>query len=405
MLEQVGRTVAPLPCWRPSCGRRAHRRFGTDEQRSGGSRRPSPVATILTAALVEPGNRSRPAPGDDGDAATATAGVLDGVKTCVPAGHAGRRRRSCRPDADGRCRGVPRRPDAAGRHARPPGHVEPRPEATSSWTGVRRRRRRAARRARDGRRRSSSWLIERATLGLCAMQLGVAERGAASSPPPTPSAGAVRPGRSPRSRPSASAGRRLHRHRGASGSRRCRRRGTWTTGLPAPTRGRDRQVLGGRRRQPRRPRRAAHPRRHRHRRRLPDPPLLPRRQADRVHPRRRHRAAARGSAPSWPPSRSEPRRTGASPAGGRRVRLKPGPSRPPTRLAARPVSSPSPPARERTAEPASRGASPAVEAVGQAPGISKVSAPVVMAPSVPPSVTRFSPEMYDAAALFKKMSG
>ena len=53
-------------------------------------------------------------------------------------------------------------------------------------------------------------------------------------------------------------------------------------------RGRDREVLGGRRRQPHRARRAAHPRRHQHRRRLPDPPLLPVAQAVRVHPRLRH---------------------------------------------------------------------------------------------------------------------
>ena len=57
-------------------------------------------------------------------------------------------------------------------------------------------------------------------------------------------------------------------------------------------RGRDREVLGGRGREPHRARRAAHPRWHQHRRRLPDPPLLPVAEALRVHARLGHAGVA-----------------------------------------------------------------------------------------------------------------
>ena len=60
------------------------------------------------------------------------------------------------------------------------------------------------------------------------------------------------------------------------------------------------------------PRRAAHPRRHQHRRRLPDPPLLPVAEAVRVHPRLRHpRAAADRQGPRRHPRLTKPR-TGVS---------------------------------------------------------------------------------------------
>ena len=86
--------------------------------------------------------------------------------------------------------------------------------------------------------------------------------------------------------------RRVHRHAGdraddapgGDDARRWRRRGHG---------GRDREVLGIRGRQPRGPRRAPRPRRHLHRPRLPDPPLLPVDQGARVHPGLRDRAAAR----------------------------------------------------------------------------------------------------------------
>ena len=66
------------------------------------------------------------------------------------------------------------------------------------------------------------------------------------------------------------------------------------------------EVLGVGRRQPGRSRRAARPRRHQHRPRLPDPPLLPLGQGHRVHARLGHPPARAGSAASSPPSPPDP---------------------------------------------------------------------------------------------------
>jgi alkylation response protein AidB-like acyl-CoA dehydrogenase len=86
VLEQVGRTVAPVPVLASIVmGALPIAEFGSDEQRA----RWVPAAVegraILTAALVEPANRRPEAP----TAVAARAGDgwrLTGVKTCVPAG-------------------------------------------------------------------------------------------------------------------------------------------------------------------------------------------------------------------------------------------------------------------------------------------------------------------------------
>jgi len=86
LLEQVGRTVAPVPVLAAlAYGAAPVARFGTEAQRD--ALLPGVVAgtSVLTAALVEPlGDPLRPT-----TSATAAAGggwVLDGLKTCVPAG-------------------------------------------------------------------------------------------------------------------------------------------------------------------------------------------------------------------------------------------------------------------------------------------------------------------------------
>jgi alkylation response protein AidB-like acyl-CoA dehydrogenase len=86
VLEQVGRTVAPVPVAASTVlGAGPIARFGTDEQRQRWVRPAAEGSTILTAALAEPGNRIPEQP-----TTTATADGaswrLEGVKTCVPAG-------------------------------------------------------------------------------------------------------------------------------------------------------------------------------------------------------------------------------------------------------------------------------------------------------------------------------
>ena len=95
VLEQVGRTVAPVPYFATVVlGALPIAQFGTDASSEGAApRRRVAATTVLTAALVEPGSRparARPRPPH----ATATAGCSTAMKDCVPAGHARRPGRS-----------------------------------------------------------------------------------------------------------------------------------------------------------------------------------------------------------------------------------------------------------------------------------------------------------------------
>jgi acyl-CoA dehydrogenase len=86
VLEQVGRAVAPVPVLASSVlGAAPIAAFGTDEQKARWAAPAAEGATILTGALSEPGNRDLLAPtltaAPDGEGFR-----LDGVKTTVPAG-------------------------------------------------------------------------------------------------------------------------------------------------------------------------------------------------------------------------------------------------------------------------------------------------------------------------------
>jgi 3-oxocholest-4-en-26-oyl-CoA dehydrogenase beta subunit len=86
MLEQVGRTVAPVPVLASSVlGALPIATFGTDEQRTRWV--PPMIAgdVVLTGALVEPANRLPERPTTTA-AADGDGWRLTGVKTCVPAG-------------------------------------------------------------------------------------------------------------------------------------------------------------------------------------------------------------------------------------------------------------------------------------------------------------------------------
>ena len=167
VLEQVGRAVAPIPVF-PTLvlGALAIAEFGTAEQR----RRWLPgVATgeaVLTAALVEPGA--------DDPATPATSAVrdgvswrLDGVKTCVPAAHLAARILVPARMADGDV-GV--------------FLLDPRGRGVTLERQLATNREPQARLVLDGAPGDAlpgadvGWLVERALVGLSAMQLGVTER-------------------------------------------------------------------------------------------------------------------------------------------------------------------------------------------------------------------------------------
>jgi 3-oxocholest-4-en-26-oyl-CoA dehydrogenase beta subunit len=167
LLEQVGRTVAPIPAW-PTLvlGALPIAAFGSDAQQRAWL---PPIASgeaILTAALVEPD-------GDDPAAPSTTArrdGALwrlDGVKTCVPAaGVATRVLATARAD------------DGVGLFLLDPagsGVTRERQVATSREIQARLALAGARAERVGGDDAAVAWLVERAVVGLCAMQVGVTD--------------------------------------------------------------------------------------------------------------------------------------------------------------------------------------------------------------------------------------
>jgi alkylation response protein AidB-like acyl-CoA dehydrogenase len=175
LLEEAGAAVAPLPLW-PTLvlGAASVAKFGSAELKARLLPGVADGTTILTAALAEPD-------GEDATRPTTTArrdgGVwtLDGVKTCVPAGAIARRILVPASTAAGevgiflvdpRARGVRLAKQItttgeAQSHVTLEGvAVEP-PDVLADA-------------ARGGE--ALGWLLRRATVGLCAMELGVVER-------------------------------------------------------------------------------------------------------------------------------------------------------------------------------------------------------------------------------------
>ncbi len=117
LLEQVGRTTAAVPVLATlAYGAAPVARFGTEAQRSASLPGVVTGDAVLTAALIEPlGDPLRPT-------TTATpegdAWVLDGLKTCVPAGLIADAHRRARGDGRRPHRLVPRRSGCGRRDAR-----------------------------------------------------------------------------------------------------------------------------------------------------------------------------------------------------------------------------------------------------------------------------------------------
>lgn len=175
LLEEIGRAVAPVPAWATlACVAAPLARFGSEALQERWLRPVAAGETILTAALSEPDNVDPLAP-----AARATADGngwrLDGAKFCVPSAHVAERVLVPAASSEG------------------PGLflIDPR------GAGVTLERQLVTDRSVQGwitltgapvgadavvvgpgsaGRAALAWTVERATAGLCAMQVGVAEK-------------------------------------------------------------------------------------------------------------------------------------------------------------------------------------------------------------------------------------
>ena len=282
--------------------------FGTDAQQrrlAARRRRRRDGAHRARSAELGAGPRAR----SRGAAPTATAGARRARRRpcrrrTSPA------RCSCRPATDGDVAAVPRadrRAPGSRSSARTPSttsrssHVELRrrawsaPTPSSAGIGV------------DDGQAPIDWIVDRATVGLCAIGRRRRRGGHAHHRRLHRSSASSSTGPSARSRPSASAWPTATSTTRRSSSRMLQAATQLAeAGADGRQGGRDREVLGVRRRQPGRPRRPARARRHLHRPRLPDPPLLPVVEADRVPARRRPARSWPASAPSSPTTPSPP---------------------------------------------------------------------------------------------------
>ncbi len=174
LLEQVGRTVAPVPALATlAYGAAPIAQFGTEAQRD--DLLPGVVAgtTVLTAALVEPlGDPLRPTTTATADSSGGW--VLDGVKTCVPAGLAADRVLVSASTADGQVGLFVVDPTAAGVTRQRQDTITRIPEALVELDAV-------AVGADalvgplDAEATTVTWLVQHVTAAICAVVTGVAE--------------------------------------------------------------------------------------------------------------------------------------------------------------------------------------------------------------------------------------
>ena len=169
LLEEVGRAVAPVPAWATlALGALPLAQFGTRAQRAAFLPAVAAGEAVLTAALVEPG-------ADDPFEPTTAArrdGArwrLDGTKTCVPAAHLAARILVPARTADGAPRLFLVDPRGAGATIERQTATNREPLGQLTLAG-------ADGEELPGPAGALTWLIERATVGLCAMQVGVTDR-------------------------------------------------------------------------------------------------------------------------------------------------------------------------------------------------------------------------------------
>jgi alkylation response protein AidB-like acyl-CoA dehydrogenase len=176
ILEEVGRTVAPVPVWASiMLGAMPIAAFGTAEQQA---RYVAPAATgstVLTAALVEPLNPSLEQPLATARQVDGGAWVLDGTKTCVPAVTRASAVLVPAVTGDGAIVVAIVATDAAGVTIAPQKTTNREVEGLVTLAGVRVEAADVLAGPDEGAD-VLEWMIQRATLGLCALQLGVTEK-------------------------------------------------------------------------------------------------------------------------------------------------------------------------------------------------------------------------------------
>jgi hypothetical protein len=170
LLEQVGRTVAPVPVLAALVlGGLPIAEFGTEAQRRRWLGGVAAGDAVLTAALVEPG-------GDDPAAPSAVArrdGArwrLDGVKSCVPAAHLAACVLVPARTADGPAGVFLLDPRAAGVTTERQVATSGEPQGRLTLSGA------VAEAVPGDGAAIVRWIVERALVGLAATQLGVADR-------------------------------------------------------------------------------------------------------------------------------------------------------------------------------------------------------------------------------------
>jgi 3-oxocholest-4-en-26-oyl-CoA dehydrogenase beta subunit len=172
VLEQIGRTVAPIPYYATVIGALPIARFGTDAQKS--ALLPGVVdgTTIVSAALTEAGTDplnpvTTAVPDRDG-------WVLDGVKECVPAGPLTDRVLVPARTADGKVIVAIVDPTAAGVTRERQDTTNHHAEARLTLEGVKVGAGDVLGSADNGAE-ILAWTVERATAALCAIAIGICE--------------------------------------------------------------------------------------------------------------------------------------------------------------------------------------------------------------------------------------
>ena len=169
LLEQQGRRVAPVPLW-PTLvlGAPAISEFGSPEQQKAWLPGVATGEVVLTAALAEPGANDPLRPQVT---ATADGGSwrLDGDKPSVPAGHVADRVLVPASTGDGELGVFLVDPAGTGVERTVAATTDRSKVAHLAFAGAP-----AEQLPADGRR-ATAWMLDRALVGLCATQVGVAE--------------------------------------------------------------------------------------------------------------------------------------------------------------------------------------------------------------------------------------
>jgi alkylation response protein AidB-like acyl-CoA dehydrogenase len=180
VLEQQGRVVAPVPYWASIvCGALPIAEFGTDEQKTKWLPGVVQGETFLTAALAEPGVNDALHPLVQATA-TGDTYTLDGVKPAVPSAHAAAAILVPAQQEDGSPAVFIVDGDAPGLHAEPGEATDRSLVGHLTFDGTPAEPLGGDAGTAQGERQLH-WMLDRALLGLCAIQVGVCEAATAQA--------------------------------------------------------------------------------------------------------------------------------------------------------------------------------------------------------------------------------